>query len=241
MNIESNRLYTFERWEVPFIDKNVLARFGFYYTGDPTPDTVTCYFCDINIGQWEDGDDILEHHKRFSPNCSLIKKRPNDNIPIDADLLHTGTGACDCDCWFCNRYEFPEYMSDATRVASYKEWSSEKQNILALSEAGFFYMGKNDQVICFCCGGGLKGWEENDDPWERHSKFFKQCRYLKLVRPFERLKTVEESRICKICYEWEYNTAFSPCGHVICGKCASGVDKCPMCLVTFDRLVSLYI
>ncbi|KAB0361611.1 hypothetical protein FD754_005767 [Muntiacus muntjak] len=35
----------------------------------------------------------------------------------------------------------------------------------ALANAGFYYVGRNDDVKYFCCDGGLRCWESGDDPW----------------------------------------------------------------------------
>jgi baculoviral IAP repeat-containing protein 7/8 len=54
-------------------------------------------------------------------------------------------------------------------------------------------------------------------------------------------KSVNDSKLCKICYECEYNTAFFPCGHIIaCAKCASSVTKCPYCRQPFTRVMRVY-
>lgn len=47
-----------------------------------------------------------------------------------------------------------------------------------LSDAGFFYTGKGDQTICYHCGGGLKDWEETDEPWVEHARWFSKCPYV---------------------------------------------------------------
>ncbi|KAF6725734.1 Baculoviral IAP repeat-containing protein 2 [Oryzias melastigma] len=47
-----------------------------------------------------------------------------------------------------------------------------------LAKAGFYYVGRNDDVKCFCCDGGLRCWESGDDPWVEHAKWFPRCEYL---------------------------------------------------------------
>ena len=50
-----------------------------------------------------------------------------------------------------------------------------------------------------------------------------------------------DTKLCKICYTNEFNTAFFPCGHVVaCAKCASSVDRCPMCRKSFERVMRVY-
>nr|XP_021195650.2 baculoviral IAP repeat-containing protein 3 isoform X2 [Helicoverpa armigera]XP_021195651.2 baculoviral IAP repeat-containing protein 3 isoform X2 [Helicoverpa armigera] len=53
--------------------------------------------------------------------------------------------------------------------------------------------------------------------------------------------SVDDSKLCKICYAEERNVCFVPCGHVVaCAKCALAADKCPMCRRTFQNAVRLY-
>ncbi|XP_071443953.1 death-associated inhibitor of apoptosis 2-like [Hetaerina americana] len=57
-----------------------------------------------------------------------------------------------------------------------------KQTPRALAEAGFFYTGQSDQVRCFYCDGGLWNWQEEDDPWLEHTRWFPNCAYVLLVK-----------------------------------------------------------
>ncbi|XP_069140810.1 uncharacterized protein [Argopecten irradians] len=47
-----------------------------------------------------------------------------------------------------------------------------------LAEAGFFYKGDDDHTTCFFCGGSLKEWETDDDPWFEHARWFPTCSFL---------------------------------------------------------------
>lgn len=80
---EADRLKTFETWSVRFMDHRKLAAAGFIYTG--RGDTVKCVFCAVEIGRWEQGDDPLRDHQRWSPICPFIRRIPVDNIPLDPD------------------------------------------------------------------------------------------------------------------------------------------------------------
>lgn len=86
LNREDNRLKTFEKWNVAYIDKHLLAMLGFYYYGPG--DMVKCYFCGVEIGMWEEGDDVLMDHKRWSPSCNLIRRNETNNVPINEALLN---------------------------------------------------------------------------------------------------------------------------------------------------------
>lgn len=215
------------------------------------------------------------------------------------------------------RPEYPNYAIEAKRLESYEDWPKfMKQKPKELSDAGFFYTGKSDRVKCFSCGGGLKDWEAEDEPWEQHGMWYSNCEYLKLMKGEEYIvqclakkdnpspseqgsdvgpsnspqpstsgvtsvattslpssqssslsasaeevnslvggssssmeededepnRKLDTSRTCKICYVNEYNTAFSPCGHVVaCAKCASSVTKCPLCRKPFTNVMRIYL
>lgn len=34
------------------------------------------------------------------------------------------------------------------------------------------YAGDRDCVVCFKCGGRLKNWQPDEDPWEEHAKHY---------------------------------------------------------------------
>ncbi|XP_017101434.2 death-associated inhibitor of apoptosis 1 [Drosophila bipectinata] len=79
--------------------------------------------------------------------------------------------------------EYPEYAVEAARLRTFEAWPRNlKQKPPQLAEAGFFYTGVGDRVRCFSCGGGLKDWDDNDEPWEQHALWLSQCRFVKLMK-----------------------------------------------------------
>lgn len=55
-------------------------------------------------------------------------------------------------------------------------------------------------------------------------------------------ESVNDSRLCTICYLNEYNTVFLPCGHVMaCAKCATSQTKCPLCRKPFERINRIFL
>lgn len=94
---------------------------------------------------------------------------------------------------FRRRPEFPEYAIEMARLRSFDEWpKTMKQKPEQLSDAGFFYTQKSDRVICFSCGGGLREWDEEDDPWEQHVLWYEKCDYLRLIKGPEYIAAVKE-------------------------------------------------
>lgn len=95
MNDEGQRLRTFDHWphsesSHPGVSPQILAADGFHFT--PTaqdPDTVICYFCDLQLGDWERADDSKAVHRKLSPNCPLVLGIPCNNVPL---WTQAGTG-----------------------------------------------------------------------------------------------------------------------------------------------------
>lgn len=54
-------------------------------------------------------------------------------------------------------------------------------------------------------------------------------------------KDDDEEKLCKICFESEYNTIFIPCGHIVsCENCASALIKCPVCRMPYAQIQKIY-
>lgn len=69
--------------------------------------------------------------------------------------------------------------SEEARLKTFSSWpSSAPVRPRDLAQAGFFYLGKDDRVQCFCCGGKLSGWEPGDTPWGEHEKHYSHCFYV---------------------------------------------------------------
>jgi len=77
----------------------------------------------------------------------------------------------------------PQYSSYQARLNSFNEWPPGlKQTKEMMAEAGLWYFGSSDYVKCFYCDGGLKEWNENDNPWVEHAGWFTQCSFVRLVK-----------------------------------------------------------
>ncbi|PNF29316.1 hypothetical protein B7P43_G07821 [Cryptotermes secundus] len=93
----------------------------------------------------------------------------------------------------------PSYNTYDARERSFESWPrSLKQKLDKLSEASFYYTGKEDQTVCFHCGGGLKDWEETDDPWVEHAVWFPKCIHVVLIKGWtfiEECRQLKEARM----------------------------------------------
>ncbi|XP_064641581.1 E3 ubiquitin-protein ligase MYLIP-like [Lineus longissimus] len=57
-----------------------------------------------------------------------------------------------------------------------------------------------------------------------------------------RLEKYEDSMLCRVCMAEEINTAFIPCGHLICCvTCSSHVEHCPICRSDIENIQQIYM
>lgn len=78
------RLSTFFHWKRPDIDHKMLARYGFFYSGED--DLVKCTFCMIEVRDWLPEHNVLQRHIQLKPNCCLIRRCPTmANVPIGSE------------------------------------------------------------------------------------------------------------------------------------------------------------
>jgi E3 ubiquitin-protein ligase MYLIP len=57
-----------------------------------------------------------------------------------------------------------------------------------------------------------------------------------------RLEKYEDSMLCRVCMAEEINTAFIPCGHLICClTCSNHVEHCPICRSDIENIQQIYM
>lgn len=77
----------------------------------------------------------------------------------------------------------PQFKTFDSRLKTFFNWKSHDiQTPEKLAEAGFYYIGYEDKVLCFHCGGGLKNWEKAEEPWVEHARWFSKCYFVILEK-----------------------------------------------------------
>ncbi|KFV66793.1 Baculoviral IAP repeat-containing protein 7-B, partial [Dryobates pubescens] len=243
------------------VSASALARAGFVYTGEG--DKVKCFNCHTTIEGWLPGDSAVERHKNLSPNCKFITETENgssssalpctldDSSDVEADyLLRTRQVVDMSDSLYPKN---PTMCSEESRLNSFHNWPLNSQlTPEELANAGFYYTGNGDHVVCFHCGGGLQEWKENEDPWDQHAKWFPGCSFVRNEKGIEfinnvhlrdgsrdstvnlsteeKLRRLQEEKLCKICMAKDISVVLIPCGHLVaCKECAEPFDDCPLC------------
>ncbi|KAL3883186.1 hypothetical protein ACJMK2_029477 [Sinanodonta woodiana] len=92
------------------------------------------------------------------------------------------------------RVKSPLYADLPVRLDTFIKWPLDiRQTPHKVAEAGFYYTGFQDVVRCFACDGGLKNWDDDDDPWIEHARWFPQCAYVRHIKGEEFINLVRMS------------------------------------------------
>ena len=180
MRSEAKRLKTFETYDTfRSWTPQEMAAAGFYHTGVKLG--VQCFCCSLILF----GNSLrklpIERHKKLRPECEFLLGKDVGNI-----------GKYDI------RVKRPEkmlrggkarYHEEEARLESFEDWPfyAHGTSPRVLSAAGFVFTGKRDTVQCFSCGGSLGNWEEGDDPWKEHAKWFPKCEFLQSKKSSEEI------------------------------------------------------
>lgn len=166
---------------------------------------------------------------------------------------------------------FPEYSKPKVRLASFEKcpiFEDVKIREKYFVEAGFFYTGKDDETVCYYCGGGLKEWSDIDDPWKVHAQWFSKCPFVLVHKGQDFVdkysnrknkKVMEKRRIptdrivppddlnkqhleCVVCLSAPRNILCLPCMHcATCASCGFQVDDCVYCRTPIVSVMKIYL
>ncbi|XP_076408074.1 baculoviral IAP repeat-containing protein 1b-like [Peromyscus maniculatus bairdii] len=179
MRSEAKRLKTFVTYNTfRSWTPQEMAAAGFYHTGVKLG--VQCFCCSLILFCTRLRKTPIESHRKFRPGCEFLLGKDVGNI-----------GKYDI------RVKSPEklrggkarYQEEEARLESFENWPfyAHGTSPRVLSAAGFVFTGKRDTVQCFSCGGCLGNWEEGDDPWKEHAKWFPKCEFLQSKKSSEEI------------------------------------------------------
>lgn len=71
MNVEENRLQTFNEWPSDTaVSPSRIAKAGFFAINQDL--TVQCFSCGVRISEWDYGDQVMAKHRRLNPQCPFV-------------------------------------------------------------------------------------------------------------------------------------------------------------------------
>ncbi|EPY80890.1 baculoviral IAP repeat-containing protein 1 [Camelus ferus] len=166
MRSEAKRLKTFVTYEsYSSWTPQEMAAAGFYFTG--VKSGVQCFCCSLILFGTSLRRLPMEDHKKLRPDCEFLLGKDVGNIAKYDIRVKNPENKLRGD-------DKARYQEEKARLESFKNWPFYAQGTSPrkLSAAGFVFTGKRDTVRCFSCGGCLGNWEEDDDPWKEHAKWF---------------------------------------------------------------------
>ncbi|XP_008554578.1 baculoviral IAP repeat-containing protein 7-B isoform X1 [Microplitis demolitor] len=218
MNLELNRLNTFDQWpENAAVNPSRIAKAGFYYTGQGT--NVQCFFCGVTISEWNYGDQVMARHREARPECPFVLN-PTDtcNVPLlesinsalslprcppppEESRIESSDDRAQPTTSFPVQSQNPriEYGTYEQRLRSFENWpASSNVTPESLARAGFYYLQQEDMVECVYCRGIMRMWEPGDDPFNEHRKGFPQCDFFNHQDSNSALTTEEKEELAKV-------------------------------------------
>ncbi|XP_041364744.1 baculoviral IAP repeat-containing protein 2-like isoform X2 [Gigantopelta aegis] len=177
MLFETHRLLTFvdpsnrqsEEW----------AANGFIYQSENN--AVKCVFCGKE-SNFETEQPPFEVHRSISANCPIVKYIDVGNITRD---LETSVKSQQLNIDLNGHsqrllgYLHPQFEDEDDRKKTFEYWPCLPQTEEQLVEAGFYFTGISDKVVCFACGFGLRKWRPSAEPWVEHARHSPDCQFVK--------------------------------------------------------------
>ncbi|XP_045302354.1 baculoviral IAP repeat-containing protein 1 [Leopardus geoffroyi] len=180
MRSEAKRLKSFVTYEhYSSWTPQEMAAAGFYFTG--VKSGIQCFCCSLILFGASIHRLPIELHKKFRPRCEFLLGKDVGNVgKYDIRVKNPENML---------RGDKARYQEDRARLESFQNWPFYVQavSVRDLSAAGFVFTGKRDTVQCFSCGGCLGNWEEGDDPWKEHAKWFPKCEFLQSKKSSEEI------------------------------------------------------
>ncbi|OCT67475.1 hypothetical protein XELAEV_18038773mg [Xenopus laevis] len=228
MNSYNARLETFSSWPFP-IDKETLAKAGFYRIGDE--DATKCFSCGGMLNCWAANDDPWEEHAKAYPGCQfLIEEKGQqfiNNAQLQRPILHKAN-------------------SGEASPALPKDTSFLKNPLVIYAQQMGFPLEEIKKVM----GQKLKTTGNNytcveefvSDLLCAQSETIADKPMKMEISIEEKLRQLEEEKVCKVCMDRRITIVFIPCGHLVaCAVCADVLDKCPICCTIIERRQKIFM
>ncbi|XP_039274671.2 baculoviral IAP repeat-containing protein 7-B-like [Styela clava] len=219
LKCEAERRQTFAKWPTypaPLLPSE-LAKQGLFYLGNL--DRAQCFSCSGVLRNWSQTDDVSEQHRKHFPECRMVRQVPSGNIPMtdqerrdadEADQRRIAQLAPSnpveppdpseeeqrylAEHFPCRHPANPHMREYQFRLSTFDQnWPNRiRATPEQIAKAGFFFLGDKDRTKCFYCNGGLQNWEENDEPFTEHARWFPGCEFVLKKKGHEFVRRIAE-------------------------------------------------
>ncbi|NWY48746.1 XIAP ligase, partial [Sylvia atricapilla] len=227
------RLQTFLSWIYP-VDKEQLAEAGFYSVGNG--DHVVCFHCGGGLQDWKENEDPWDQHAKWFPGCRFVTKEKGIEF---INNVHLRDGCSDSTVSFLLINHFvkiekinnPLVQSAIAMGFSLSEIRNTMEKRLQMT--GESHTSVEDLVA------DLSAQKENTREEEPNEIPVEQD---ELIHTEEKLRRLQEEKLCKICMAKDVSVVFIPCGHLVaCKECAQFLNECPLCRSDIMKIQEIFM
>ncbi|NXH21358.1 XIAP ligase, partial [Bucco capensis] len=234
------RIQTFLSWIYP-VDKEQLAEAGFYSTGNG--DHVVCFHCGGGLQEWKESEDPWDQHAKWFPGCSFVRNEKGmefiNNVHLRDGCRDSTTEAAEGTILpKDDLLQNPLVQSVINMGFSLSEIRNTMEKRLQMS--GESHTSVEDLVADLSAQKEHTREEEpNEIPVEQDELIQLQNLYLSTE---EKLRRLQEEKLCKICMAKDISVVLIPCGHLVaCKECAGVFDECPLCRTNILRKQEIFM
>ncbi|KAK1163045.1 hypothetical protein AOXY_G16405 [Acipenser oxyrinchus oxyrinchus] len=230
---EEARLDTFQSWppSAP-VRPRELSQAGFYYTN--SRDRVKCFCCGGVRGNWKPGDEAWKEHERHFSHCVFILGHEVGNIPCqqspDMDTVPYMGPYEECLRSFAGQ-QHPSSVVQRVLEMGFDAAEVERTAWERVCKTGVEY----DSVEALI-SDLTRAESESDETQDKEGRTFTK------EDPMEKLRKLQQEKLCKVCMDKNIAIVFIPCGHLVtCKKCSEVLSKCPICCAPIIQKVKTYL
>ncbi|KAM5145353.1 E3 ubiquitin-protein ligase XIAP isoform 2-T2 [Mantella aurantiaca] len=222
------RLDSFVKWTYP-INKETLSKAGFYSTGEQ--DATKCFHCGGELKDWNPRDDPWELHARWYPGCKFLVDEKGQHFINTVQLTRPLSARMPSVDIPLALPEDSELMKNSLVInAQQMGFNFEEVKKLMLKKVK--NTGTNYKLMEVLVSDLLNIQTENGSLTPRDIENSIE----------EKLRKLEEEKVCKVCMDKAVSVVFIPCGHlVVCTDCAEVLDKCPICCTIIQRRQKIFM
>ncbi|KAF1525393.1 UNVERIFIED_CONTAM: E3 ubiquitin-protein ligase XIAP, partial [Eudyptes robustus] len=234
------RLQTFLTWIYP-VDKEQLAKAGFYSIGNG--DHVVCFHCGGGLQEWKENEDPWDQHAKWFPGCRFVRKEKGLEF-INNVHLRDGYRDSTVSVLLINQILFYDLLQNPlVQSAIDMGFSlSEIRNTMEkkLQMSGESHTSVGDLVADLSAQKeNTREEEPNEIPVEQDDLIQLQNLYLSTE---EKLRRLQEEKLCKICMAKDISVVLIPCGHLVaCKECAEALNECPLCRTNIMKRQEIFM
>ncbi|NXK47889.1 XIAP ligase, partial [Chauna torquata] len=225
------RIQTFLTWIYP-VNKEQLAEAGFYSIGNG--DHVVCFHCGGGLQEWKENENPWDQHAKWFPGCRFLREEKGLEF-INNVHLRDGCRDSTVSVFVINQIRFYDLLQNRlVQNAIHMGFSlSEIRSIMEkkLQMSGESYKAVEDLVAdLISAQENRKEEPPNESPLEQD------------LSTEEKLRRLQEEKLCKICMAKNISVVLIPCGHLVaCKECAEAVNKCPLCCTNIIKRQKIFL